>query len=119
MKQSNMRPKCVILSNSQVEIMSNLTGQGCHPRLDKKYYPIMLNKSKSIGLDWQCHNPSFGLKTKARVSKGVSQEESSGITFHAPRSVRKCEEMNPHIPKWAPTLGVRVSMDFQIFRGWL
>jgi hypothetical protein len=39
-----------------------------------------------------------------------------GITFHAPRSVRECEGMNPHIPKWVPTLGVGVSMDFQIFR---
>jgi len=24
--------------------------------------------------------------------------------------------MNPHTPKWAPTLGVRVSMDSQIFK---
>jgi len=27
--------------------------------------------------------------------------------------------MNPHIPKWTPTLGVGVPMDFQIFRGQL
>ncbi len=25
--------------------------------------------------------------------------------------------MNPHIPKWASTLGIKVPMDFQIFRG--
>jgi len=25
--------------------------------------------------------------------------------------------MNPHTPKWAPTLGIGVPMDFQIFRG--
>jgi hypothetical protein len=24
--------------------------------------------------------------------------------------------MSPHTPKWAPTLGVKVSMDFQIFK---
>jgi hypothetical protein len=24
--------------------------------------------------------------------------------------------MNPHTPKWVPTLGVGVPMDFQIFR---
>ncbi len=24
--------------------------------------------------------------------------------------------MNPHTPKWAPTLGIGVPMDFQIFR---
>jgi hypothetical protein len=27
--------------------------------------------------------------------------------------------MNPHIPKWAPTLGVRVPMDSPIFKGQL
>jgi hypothetical protein len=25
--------------------------------------------------------------------------------------------MNPHTPKWAPTLEVGISMDFQIFKG--
>jgi hypothetical protein len=24
--------------------------------------------------------------------------------------------MNPHTPKWAPTLGIWVSMDYQTFR---
>jgi hypothetical protein len=36
-----------------------------------------------------------------------------------PPGVGRCERMNPHTPKWAPTLGVGVSMDFQIFRGQL
>jgi len=31
-----------------------------------------------------------------------------GITSHAPRSVRKCEGMNPHTPKGAPTLEIGV-----------
>jgi hypothetical protein len=39
-----------------------------------------------------------------------------GVTFHALRSVGECEWMNPHTPKWAPTLGVGVSMDSWIFR---
>jgi hypothetical protein len=30
--------------------------------------------------------------------------------------VEKCERMNLHTPKWAPTLGVGVSMDSWIFR---
>jgi hypothetical protein len=60
---------------------------------------------------WICRNPNFGLVTKARVSKGVGQEWSSGITFHAFRSVGKCEGMNPHTPKWVPTLGVGIPMD--------
>jgi hypothetical protein len=63
----------------------------------------------------KCCNPSFGLTIKARACKGASQMWSPGVTFHAPGSVRKCEGMNPHTPKWAPTLGVRVPMDSQIF----
>jgi hypothetical protein len=46
-----MKLKCVILTNNKVEIMSNLIGQGCHPKLGKKHYPIMLDKSKSINPD--------------------------------------------------------------------
>jgi hypothetical protein len=52
----------------------------------------------------KCHNPSLGLTTKARACKGASQEGSPGNTFHAPKSVGKCEGMNPHIlselPLW-------------------
>jgi hypothetical protein len=38
-----------------------------------------------------------------------------GVTFHTLGIIKKCEGLNPHIPKWAPTLGVRVLIDFQIF----
>jgi len=55
-----------------------------------------------------CRNPNLGLATKARVYKGGGQEWSSKVTFHAPKSVGKCEGMNPHTPKWAPILGVGV-----------
>jgi hypothetical protein len=58
-----------------------------------------------------CRNLSFGLTTKAKVSKGAGQEWSPIVTFHAPKSVGKCEGMNPHTPKWAPTLGVGVPME--------
>jgi hypothetical protein len=64
----------------------------------------------------RCRNPSFGLTTKARACKGANQEWSSGVTFHAPKNVGKCEGMNPHTPKWTPNLGVRVLMDSRIFR---
>jgi hypothetical protein len=46
-----------------------------------------------------CHNPSLGFMTKARACKGVGQEGSLGITFHAPGNVGKFEGMNPHTPK--------------------
>jgi len=66
-----------------------------------------------------CHNLSLGLATKAKACKSVGQEWSSGVTFHAPGSVRECEGMNPHTSKWALILGVGVSMDSWIFREWL
>jgi hypothetical protein len=50
-------------------------------------------------------------RTKARACKGESQKGSPWIASHAPGSVGECEGMNPHTPKWAPTLGVEVPMD--------
>ncbi len=64
----------------------------------------------------KCHDLNLGLATKAKACKGVGQEESPGVTSHAPGSVEACEGMNPHIPKWTPTLGVGIPMNFQIFR---
>jgi hypothetical protein len=63
-----------------------------------------------------CCDPNLELTTKVRVCKGASQKWSLGVTFHAPRSVGECEGMNLHNPKWAPTLGIVVSMDFKIFK---
>jgi len=56
-----------------------------------------------------CHNPNLGLATKARGCKVAGQERKL-------RNERKCEGMNPHIPKGALTLGVGVPMDSQIFK---
>jgi hypothetical protein len=64
----------------------------------------------------KCCNPSLGLTTKARACKGAGQEGSPGVTSHAPRSVVKCEGMNPHTPKWTPTLRVGVLMNSWIFK---
>jgi hypothetical protein len=57
--------------------------------------------------------PTQGL---ARVYKGVGQEGSSEVTSHALESVGKCEGMNPHTPKWTPTLRIGIPMDSSIFR---
>jgi len=76
---------------------------------------ITIAKNGNLNVE-DCRNPSLGLATKARACKGVGQERSSEVTSHNPRSVGKCEGMNLHIPKWAPTLGVRVLMDSQIFK---
>jgi hypothetical protein len=56
-------------------------------------------------------------RPKQRLVKLVGQEWNMGVTFHAPKSARECEGMNPHTPKWALTLGVGVSLDSRIFRG--
>jgi hypothetical protein len=54
--------------------------------------------------------------TKTKPCKGAGQEGSPKITSHAPGNVGEYEGMNPHTPKWAPILRVRVPMDFQIFK---
>jgi len=54
--------------------------------------------------------------TKARACKVVSQEGSLGVMPHTLGSVGKCEGMNPHTSKGASTLGVRILVDFRIFR---
>jgi hypothetical protein len=54
--------------------------------------------------------------TKTRACKGACQKWSLGVTFHAPKNVRGCEGMNPHTPKWVPTLGIGVPVDFWILK---
>ncbi len=54
--------------------------------------------------------------TKARAYKSAGQEGSSKVTSHVPGSVGECEGMNPHTPKWAPTLGIGVPKDSRIFK---
>jgi hypothetical protein len=63
-----------------------------------------------------CRNPSLGFATKARACKGASQEWNPGVTFHALESVSSVRKMNPHTPKWTPTLGVDASMDTWTFK---
>jgi hypothetical protein len=65
---------------------------------------------------WPCRNPSFGLATKAKGLQGCGPRESPRVTSHTPKSVGKCEGVNPHTPKTTFTLGDGVPMDFQNFR---
>ncbi len=60
---------------------------------------------------YKCRNPNLGLTTKVRAYKVVGQKGSPGVTPHAPESVGKCEGMNPHTSKGAPTLGIGVLVD--------
>jgi hypothetical protein len=54
--------------------------------------------------------------TKARGLERCRLKMQPKNHIHILGSVGECEGMNPHIPKWAPTLGVGVLMDSQIFR---
>ncbi len=67
---------------------------------DLKCLITSLTRSNSFKLimDLYC-NPSLGLTIKAKPCKGAGQKGISGVISHAPRSVRECEGMNPHIPK--------------------
>jgi hypothetical protein len=50
-------------------------------------------------VDVMCRNPNLGLTTNAKAYKGAGQVKSLRVTFHAFKSVRECEGMNPHIHK--------------------
>jgi hypothetical protein len=54
---------------------------------------------------------ALGSRPRQRGLQGCEPRGSSGVTPHAPRSVGKCEGMNPHTPKATPTLGDGVPMD--------
>jgi hypothetical protein len=64
--------------------------------------------SLSQPLPWACDQGKGLQRCGPRVNSGVS--------FHAPGSAREYEGMDPHTPKWAPTLEVEVPMNFQISR---
>jgi phage-related protein len=59
---------------------------------------------------------ALGSWPRWRLAKVQAKNEAWELHFMLPGSARECEGMNPHIPKWAPTLGVGVSMDSRIFR---
>jgi hypothetical protein len=69
----------------------------------------------------RCHDPNLGLVTKAKTWKGAGQKCNPRITFallevwgnlHS----WECEGMNPHTPKWIPTLRVGIPMESWIFK---
>jgi hypothetical protein len=60
---------------------------------------------------------ALGSWPRAKECKGVGQEGNPRVTSHAFGSVEECEGMNPHTPKWAPTLGVWIPMESWICRG--
>ncbi len=63
-----------------------------------------------------CHNSNFGLVTKAKGLQGCEPRESTGVTSHIPRTVEKCEGVDPHTPKATLTLGDGILVDSRNFR---
>jgi hypothetical protein len=71
----------------------------------------------------QYHNPSFGLATKPNGKKNLFLLDGKMWSvvqlkshIHIYGSVRKCEAMNSHTPKWIPILRVEILMNSQIFK---
>jgi hypothetical protein len=107
-----------ILLSWQV-IVVKLSNFPTQPTIDQTSMTLGLvfvcNKGRCFEFKGNCRNPSLGLVTKAKACEGVGQVGSPRVIFHAPGSEIECEGMNLHIPKWAPTLGVRVLVDSWIF----
>jgi hypothetical protein len=62
-------------------------------------------KHNDLVNEFNCHNHNLRFVTKAkRGLQGCGPRGSLGVTPHAPKSVGKCEGMNPHTPKATPTL---------------
>jgi hypothetical protein len=63
-----------------------------------------------------CRNSNFGLVTKAKGLQGCEPRESPRVTSHIPRTVEKCEGVDPHTPKVTFTLGDGILVDSRNFR---
>ncbi len=63
-----------------------------------------------------CHNFSLGFTTKARGMERLRLKVQLRSSIHIFGSAEECEGTSPHTPKWAPTLGIGVPRDFQIFK---
>jgi hypothetical protein len=59
---------------------------------------------------------TLALGSRLKHGHGKVRAENATRESHLHfQSARECEGMNPHAPKWIPTLGVRVLMESQIF----
>jgi len=58
---------------------------------------------------------ALGSQPKQGVARLRAKRLNPVIMPHAPESARKCEGIDPHIPKGTPTLGVGVPVDSRMF----
>ncbi len=60
---------------------------------------------------------TLSLGSQPRQGHGKVRVESVIRESHShSRELKNCEGMSPHTPKWTPTLGVGVLIEYQIFR---
>jgi hypothetical protein len=55
---------------------------------------------------------ALGLRPKKGHEKVWAESATQELHLHS----KKCKGMNPHIPKWTPTLGVGIPMESLIFK---
>ncbi len=90
-----------------------------HQKKERVWQSCVFQKESSQ-TEVVCCNPSLGFAIKTRALLAKVQAKSEDRKSHFILSgVEECEKMNPHTPKWTPTLGIGVPMDFRIFRRWL
>jgi hypothetical protein len=104
----------------------NLTFDILH--LVSGFWKISLSVEKSLTLDFfwifgncwlrafYCHNLSLGFVPKQRLTKVWAKNEPRNH-ISCSRSAKKCEGMNPHTPKWTPTLGIGIPMGSEFLEG--
>jgi hypothetical protein len=83
-----------------------ITSYTCFFKLLDKFNDVFF-----IGVKSNCHNPNFGRTIKVKGLQGCRPRENPRVTSHTPRSVGKCEGMNPHTTKATLTLGDGVLVD--------
>jgi len=59
---------------------------------------------------------ALGLRPRQGFVRLRAKKEAWESGHMLSKSARLCEGIDPHTPKGTPTLGVRVPMDFQMFR---
>jgi hypothetical protein len=101
----------------------------CSPN-DKQLFTMMLTNSNKIKKSkifvllekvniQHVATLALGSWPKQGLAKVWAKNWSPQVTFRAPGSVGECEGMNPHTPKWTPTLGIKILVDSRIFKRWL
>jgi hypothetical protein len=57
---------------------------------------------------------TLALNSRPKQKHGKVQAKSATQESHL--HSWECEGMNPHVPKWTPTLGIEIPMEFRIFK---